>query len=150
MATVEISGLREAIAGLEELKLSTAKGVLRRVGIAALKPFVEAMEADTPRRTGHLAASETAGSKLSPRQARLAAAEKDSLVEVYAGPGPLPQAVQEEFGNRHQPARPFVRPAWDQTKGQVIQNVADGLGAEVQKTAERVARRAAAKAARGG
>lgn len=149
MATIEITGLSQAIAGLEELKLSTAKGVLRRVGIAALQPFVAAMEADTPRRTGHLAASETAGSKLSPRQARIAAKEKDALVEVYAGPGPLPQAVQEEFGNIHQAARPFVRPAWAQTKDQVQQRVADGLGAEVKKTAERIARRTAAKAARG-
>lgn len=148
MASVEVTGLRDTIAAFEDLKLSTAKGVLRRVAIAALQPFVAELEAGTPRRTGRLEESETAGSKLSPRQARIAAQEKDSLVEVYAGPGSLPQAVQEEFGNRHQAARPFVRPAWDATKGQVQDLIVSGLKTEVVKTAERAASRAAAKASR--
>lgn len=148
MAKVTIEGLGETIAALGELKLSTQKGVLRRVGIDGLAPFLAELEANTVRLTGQLEESETIGTHLSRRQAQIQAHEKDSEVEVYAGPGPLPQAIQEEFGNRHQAARPFVRPAWDAKEGEVRDRVAQGLGAEVEKTAQRVARRAAARAAR--
>jgi hypothetical protein len=49
--------------------------------------------------------------ELSPAQA--ASNEPIAPIEVYAGPGPLPEAIQEEFGNFRQEPRPFIRPAFD-------------------------------------
>lgn len=144
--TVAISGLRELDAKLGELKASTAKGVLRRTGKYALEVFDEAWRAAAPRLTGELADSGSVGSKLT--RSQRAAAERKSFIEVFAGPGPNPQAVQQEFGNAEQPAQPFMRPAWENTKDQVLQRVADGLGDEIIKTKARAAKRAAKAAAK--
>lgn len=146
---VTLEGLSDLDTALGELKLSTAKGVLRRVGAKALAPFDEAWRARAPRRTGQLAESGDVGTKLSRRQRAEAELERDSFVEVFAGPGPNPQAIQDEFGNRHQPATPYVRPAWDATKDRALEIVSEELGGEIEKTAARVAARAAANAARG-
>jgi hypothetical protein len=81
------------------------------------------------------------GTKLS--RSQKAATEHESFVEVYAGPGPLVQAIQEEFGNDHEAPHPMLRPAWDETKEQVLQNVRTGLKAEIVNTAARVKARAA-------
>lgn len=146
---VILEGFSDLDAALGELKASTAKGVLRRVGAKALEPFDQAWRDRAPRRTGQLAESGDVGTKLSRRQRAQAEQERDSFVEVFAGPGTNPQAIQEEFGNRHQPATPYVRPAWDATQGRALEIVGEQLGGEIAKTAARAAARAAAKAARG-
>lgn len=138
--TVKVEGLAALDAKLGQLKASTAKGVLRRVGKAALKPFDEAWRAQAPRLTGQLERSGGIGSKLSKSQRQ--AHERDSFVEVFAGPGPLPQAIVQEFGGADHPPQPFVRPAWDQTKDQVLEGVKTHLGAEIAKTAARAAKKA--------
>lgn len=144
---VEVKGLRELDQALGELSFSQAKGVLRRVGRRALEPFDAAWREKAPREEGHLAESGGVGSKLTRSQRR--ARERESTVEVFAGPGPDPAAVQQEFGNAHHPAQPFARPAWDETQGQALDIVASDLGEEIQKTAQRAARRAARLAAKG-
>ena len=143
---VSVSGLRELDAKLGELKASTAKGVLRRVGKAALAPFDAAWRAGAPRLSGTLAESGSVGSKLTKSQRK--AVERQSFVEVFAGPGPNPQAIQQEFGNANQPPQAFVRPAWEATKDQVLENVRTGLGDEIIKTNARADKRAAKAAAR--
>lgn len=144
--TVKVEGLRDLDAALGRLKASTAKGVLRRVGKAALQPFDAAWRSRAPRRTGELAGSGGVGSKLSRSQRE--AHERESFVEVFAGPGPNPQAIQEEFGNSHQPPRPFVRPAWEETKRETLEIVKTELGGEIVRTAARAAKRAARLAAK--
>lgn len=142
MARVYVSGLRELDAALGEFKKATAKGVLRRVGIRALEPVASAMRAMAPvdpESPGDLAGSVTVGTKLSPRQAKInRKIEGKSFVEVYAGPGPDPAGVQQEFGNVNHAPQPFARPAWDANKGRVLEIVTTDLGAEIEKTARRV------------
>lgn len=138
---VRVEGLRELDQALGQLKASTAKGVLRRVGRAALEPFDEAWRVKAPHLSHTLQESGGVGSKLTRTQR--AAVERESFVEVHAGPGPNPQAVQQEFGNRQHPAQPFIRPAWEETKDQVLENVKTGLGEEIAKTVARAAKRAA-------
>ena len=145
--TVSVQGLADLDRQLGQLKASTAKGVLRRVGKAALQPFDTAWREAAPHLSGALADSGSVGSKLSRTQRK--AHERESFVEVFAGPGPLPQAVQQEFGNATNRPQPFVRPAWDATKFQVLDSVKDQLGAEIRKTALRQARKAAKLAAKG-
>lgn len=121
---------------LGQFKPSTGKNILRRVGREALKPFDEAWRDKAPFEWGDLQDSGGVGSDVAKRDRR------QSTVEIYAGPGRNPQAIQREFGNKRSAPDPFARPAWDNTKDQVLANVETGLGAEIEKTAKRVAKRA--------
>lgn len=145
---VKVEGLADLDAKLADLGVSTGKNVLRRTGRYALEVFDEAWRSRAPRLTGALEESGGVGSKLTRSQRK--ARERESFVEVFAGPGPNPQAVQQEFGNANQPAQPFARPAWDATKDQVLERVKDQLAVEVDRAARRKARKEAkARAAAG-
>jgi hypothetical protein len=145
-----IPGLAELDRALAELPKSIQKGVLRRVGLAALEPFVEKVRAMAPvdedptsspqRPPGTLRDSYHAGTKLNKAQARTARREGKSSVEVYAGTND-PAGVQNEFGNDHQPAQPHARPAWDATQKQVLERLKTGLATEIEKARARLARR---------
>lgn len=144
----------EGLADLDELlgafSEATGKNILKRAAIDALQPVDEAWRANAPtgpgrasgkqkHAAGRLKRSGGIGTKLSKRQAKLA--EKDSYVEVAAGPGPNVEAIQTEFGNDHQAARPFLRPAWDATKDEVANRVAASLEHEITRATERAARK---------
>jgi len=146
VGTFEIEGLADLDAKLGELGLSAGKGVLRRVGRAALQLFDQAWRAQAPELTGRLKKSGGVGSKLSKRVRK--ANVRENTVEIFAGPGPHPEAVQQEFGNSHNAAQPFARPAWDQTQDAALNIVKTELGGEIMKTAARKAVRDARKAAR--
>jgi HK97 gp10 family phage protein len=148
MATVQVDGLPDLIKGLEDLKLTTEKGVIRRGLIEALQPFDEAWRANAPVLTGALEESGGVGTRLTRRQRADAEENRQSFVEVHAGPGANPQAIQSEFGNAHEAARPFVRPAWDATQGQVQDRVIGALKGQLAKTQARAAARAARLAAK--
>lgn len=138
--TVKFEGGAALDQALGELKESTAKNVLRRTGRAALEPFDAEWRARAPHFTGHLEKSGGVGSRLTKSQR--AEHERESFVEVFAGPGPNPQAVQQEFGNINHPPQPFMRPAWEAKKDEVLQSVADNLGAAIAASAKRAAARA--------
>lgn len=155
---VKIEGLRELDAALGELPKTTAKAVLRKVGLKALQPVADdarALAPDDPETGGNdLRSSIAVSTKLSPRQARLARSavkkgEADkSFVEVYAGAGPLPYAHLQEFGTVNHAAQAFMRPAWDQNKMKVLESVKDGLWGEIEKAAKRLAKKQARMAAK--
>ncbi len=149
--TIKIDGLKDLDRALGELPKTTAKATLRRVGIKALQPFDAAWRANAERNrlTGALDGSGGVGTKLTRRQAQQAKKSDDkSFVEVYAGPN-NPAAVPAEFGTVDQSPRPFMRPAWDATAGETLQIVAEELGTEIDKSAKRLARKAARLAAKG-
>ena len=103
------------------------------------KPLVDDMEARAPRLSGDLAASAMAGKELSPRQAALH--RKKSDVEVFAGMGPLPQAITQEFGTFKEPPQPTVRPAWDANKRRIFDSVARDVAEEIDRAATKGGRR---------
>lgn len=138
---IKVQGLRELEKALNELSMSQAKGVLRRVGRKALQPFDESWRAKAPVDEGNLRGGGGVGSNLSRRERRNH--KRESTVEVFAGPSGDPAAAQQEFGNDHHPAHPFMRPAWDETKDDVLKIVQDELAVEIDKAAKRAARRAA-------
>lgn len=146
MRSVHVAGLRELDAMLGDLPKATAKGVLRRVGLKALQPVAAAANAaapDDPNTPGGLSTSFVVGTKLTPRQARLARKQEGkSFVEVYAGTSD-PAGVQQEFGNVNHGPQPALRPAWDSEKDGVLDAVGKDLGAEITATVARRANRAA-------
>lgn len=148
--SIKVDGLSDLDKALSELPKTTAKSTLRRIGLRALQPFVllvrqrapiDADPANTPKRPpGTLRDSYYAGTKLNKSQSRKVKREGKSFVEVYAGTGDI-AGVQTEFGNTHQAAQPHARPSWDDTQDETLRIVKDDLGAEIEKSANRLAKR---------
>ena len=88
-----------------------------------LQPMAGDMRSMARRRTGKMADSVTVGTELSPHQA--AVNEPIAEIEVYVGPGPLPEAIQEEFGNFHESPHPFIRPAFDANVRQALKRIGE-------------------------
>lgn len=141
---VKTEGFRELNEALGELGKATGRNVLRRSGVAALEPIAEDAARRAPFLFGDLRENVVANTR-KPRRHRKAAE-----VEIYAGPTNLPQAHLQEFGTRHHAPQPFMRPAWDAGKDQVLDDLKQSLGDEIMKAAERQARKAARLAAKGG
>lgn len=144
---VKVEGLKALDQALGQLKEATAKRELRAIAVEALGPFDEEWRSRAPVEFHDLEESGGIGRKLSRSQRRLH--ERESFVEVPAGPGPHPQAVQQEFGNSTQPPQPFVRPAWENNKFKALDIVRTGLGGRIERAAARARRKAAKLAAKG-
>lgn len=131
-------GFKELEAAFGELSSAASKGVLRRTGRKALVPFDEAWRARAPHLSWELEQSGGIGSDIHDRRGH----HRESEVEVFAGPGNNPQAVQQEFGNQNHPPQPYARPAWEDTKLEVLDVASEELRVEVQQAAQRAQRRA--------
>jgi len=146
----KVDGLAALDFALGELPKATARNTLRRVGLKALEPFVEdwkaaapvdADPASTPKRPpGTYRDSIHAGTRLNKSQAKTARREGKSFAEVYAGTNDK-AGVQTEFGNAQQAAQPAGRPAWDGAQSQVLRDIGEMLGPEIEKAAARIAKR---------
>lgn len=153
---LKIEGAGDIERALAEMARGTAKGVMRRAMKKALKPVQE--DADV---SPFIIA---VTSKLSKRQYAEARADRarDRLT-LYVGPvqedgSAAPHAHLYEFGTGprfHKDtgkyvgamlADPFMRPAWDANRDQVLAILKKEVWAEIEKTVER-ARRKAARAA---
>jgi len=142
----KIEGLAELDAALTELPKATARNVLLRVLKKQGAPIRDTGESLAPRLEGGLKQSYTVGTKLSRRQK--SKLKKESMVEVYIGPGPHAKGVQTEFGNAHQAAQPHLRPAFDGNMDKVLSGITGDLGDEIEKTRARVAKKAERLAAK--
>jgi len=93
-----------------------------------VQPIADDMKANAARDKGDMAESVVVSERLSPRQQSLRV--PIAPVEVYAGPGPLPQAIAKEFGNSRQAPDPFIRPAFDAGVDRAMKGIAtDGIAA---------------------
>ena len=147
---VRVEGLKELDKALGELPKATAKNALRRVGRKALKPMRDAAEAKAPELEGHLKTSIIVGSRLTTRQARehrKMFKDDRASVEIFMGPN-NPAAVPQEFGTVNHGPQPFMRPAWDAHKGQLLDDIKADLWTEIEKASKRLAKKRA-KAAKG-
>lgn len=142
--TVRVDGLREIDAALGELGKATGRNVMRRVAVARLEPMAEEMRRLAPVNSGDLKDSITVTTRRPKRH------RKSSEVEAYAGPGRHPQGHLREFGGDGSPPEPFVRPAWDGGKTELLYGIGEDLWSEISKAAARQARKAARLAAKGG
>lgn len=130
------------IEGTDEIrrKLLAMSETLRRETLEPimddnLQPMAASMRALAARRTGEMADSVTVSPDLSPHQATIN--EPIAEIEMFVGPGPLPQAIQEEFGNFREPPHPFIRPSYDAHVNQALTGIGrDGVAA-ILKTAKK-------------
>lgn len=138
----KVAGLSDMKAALEEFPKGTAKGIVRRVLRKAGKPIADQAEQLAPRDTGTTAKSITITSKLSKRQGSLHRKNDQADVEMFIGPGTMPQAHLREFGGDGHPPKPFMRPAWDSNKDRALETIKTEMWVEIQKSAARAAKRA--------
>ena len=161
-----------AIAELS-MSTATAKNIVKRALIVAAAPMVTAAKGAAPRKSGVMADSIDASPRLAGKQAAGAAeysevlrkggskakaqvvlivaraATKDDSepaiykVQIFVGPGPLPYPSLVEFGHGTTPPHPFMRPAFDGTKAQVFDNLKVALADQLDKAAQRAARKQA-------
>lgn len=144
VSRVPVEGLKELDRALGELTVATRKNVARKVLKMGGKPIIEDFKARAPRLTGRLGDDADVSTKLSKRQARLARkSRRDTEVTVYAGAGPDPAAVAQEFGNVNHPAQPSLTPAFEGNKRTALGKITKGLKIEIDKAANRARRKAA-------
>lgn len=142
-----VEGLKEIDAALGALPKATGRNVMRRAGVKALTPIAEDMRQrapDDPNTGGNDLKSSITVTTKRPKKHR-----KESEVEVYAGPGPLVQAIQQEFGNQNHGPQAFTRPAWDAGRDRIVPDLIEAFWPEIKKAADRVARKTARLAAKG-
>lgn len=142
----KIEGLRELEQALAELPKATGKNVLKRTLLKAGAPIASMAASLAPHLKGKLRQSFGTGTKLSRRQR--SQHKQESSVEVFAGAGPLVQAITQEFGTRNHPPQPFMRPAWDANKRPALESIKDDLRDEIEKARARLARKAAREIAK--
>lgn len=143
----EVDGLADLDRALAELPKGLAGGVLRRVLVKRAEPVRDRWKANAPRESGAYAESVIVGTRLTGRQAKQARREGKDFAEVYVGTAD-PAGMQQEFGNVNHPAQAHARPAWDAMQDATLAGIGEDLAAEIEKTRVRVARRAAARAAK--
>lgn len=148
--TVRIEGLRELERALAELPKATARNTLQRVLKKAAEPTADAWKAKAPRDAGQYAESIIVGpsSKLTGRQKKDAKKEGKHFAEIHVGTAD-PAGQQQEFGNINHPAQPSGRPAWKETQDGALNTIKAELGGEIEKSAARLASKAARLAAKG-
>lgn len=156
--SVKVEGFRDLEKALDDMTKGAGRGVVRRSLLKAGEPLKDKAAALAPRRSGNLAKSMNIGTGLDKRQASLRRkmfADERASVEVFVGPdyklgGGGRHGHLVEFGTAHSAPKPFMRPAWESEKDQVLKNLSLFMWAEIEKSiarAERKAARAAAKAA---
>lgn len=153
-----VEGLREIDAALGQLGKATGRNVMRRVAVKRLEPMAEEarrLAPDNPATGGDdLKASIAVSTRLAGYARRLNRRSK-SEAEAHMGPAgdgakkAPPQGTFQEFGTVHHAPQPFMRPAWDGGKEQLLDGIKDDLWAEIEKAAARQARKAARLAAKG-
>lgn len=151
--TMSFEGGRELEQVLEQLATPAArKASARRALRKTAEPMVPIAKGMVRVDQADLRDSIGVGTRLTRRQQsqhRRMFRDDRAAVEMFFGAGGLAQATQEEFGNWKQAPHPYIRPAWDGEKGQMLSRLSAELWADIQKAVARAERRAARLAARG-
>jgi HK97 gp10 family phage protein len=167
---IKVEGLRELDAALGQLPKATGRAVLARVAKKALAICRDAAKRKAPKDTQLLANSiaisrekdfgyieRVKASFAAGGTARGIKRTKQNGVAFALGPvarfvrnrksgrpaGLYGYALYQEFGTSQQRAQPYMRPAFDSTKDEMLASVAEQLGPEIEKTAARIAKRRA-------
>ena len=154
---MEIKGAREleaALFGLGQDRL--IKATLKRALLDASRPAVATAERLAPKHTGRMATKIAVSTTLSRRQRRGGGYKVNpNTAYVWIGAAPRGPGVLAEFGTGPRyhkrtrkfvgamPAQPFLRPAWEQHKDQILEDFSKALWIQIEKSAKRLARRQA-------
>lgn len=139
--TVKFEGGRELDAALSQFTPTKRRSIGRKALDEAGEIVAKSMRSKVAVDTGNLRESIDVSGQLAKtiRSKPTKVAEQ----ERYIGPDSRPAAVQTEFGNEHQAAQPFARPAFDETKDEVLKRIGDELWIGIEKAATAASRKAA-------
>lgn len=154
---MELVGARELEAALHALGQDRLiKATLRRALLRASKPAVATAQRLAPKHTGRMSDKINVSSTLARRQRRGGGYRYNpSTAYVWLGSAPRGPGTLAEFGTGPRyhkrtrkfvgaaPAQPFLRPAWEQHKHQILDDFSRELWSQIEKSAKRLARRQA-------
>ena len=137
---VRMEGLRELDAALSQFTPTKRRSIGRKALDEAGEITAKAARALAPVDSGALRESIDVSGTLarSQKSEHVKAAEQ----ERFIGPDNRPQGHLREFGSDGNAPEPFMRPAWDQTKGQVLDRISDELWVGIEKAVTAAARKA--------
>ena len=141
--TAEITGgpaLAKALMALGSAR--DIQRVVTRAEKAAMAPVAAAAKRNAPRASGGMADSIDVRSVSSGMAKRMGAQFRPTAV------GPDRDhfhALFAEFGTKHHAAQPFLRPAWDENKAQVLVDHQTARAREIEKRARRLSKKAGSK-----
>lgn len=138
--TFRIEGLRETEKALAELSKAAARSQGRKALQAGGEVLAKRARELVPKDKGHMAESIDVSGTLTRTQK--AQHRKQADIERFVGPND-PGAVAQEFGTYFHPPQPFMRPAWDQTHGEVLKRISDHLMVGVSQAVARARRKVA-------
>ena len=144
MTGLKLTGFKEMDLVLRQLPNRTAKNVADRAIKQALAPVASAANGMLPKGMPPVIVKK----QLNKNQAKQFRGTEGETVRVMFVGSPSPRAHLEEFGTGprfHKSgkyvgimrARPFMRPAWDATKQQVLDRLRVDLGREIEKAVGR-------------
>lgn len=131
---MSVSGIDELKAALDELPRSTGKAVAKCILLKRGQTIAERARERVRVRSGR--------ARRNIRVTLLKGAGQASKTAVMIGTR-LFYARFLEFGTVHQPPHPFLRPALDETRQQVLDGIKGDLWAEIKRAAERLSRKKA-------
>lgn len=146
-ATPNVQGVEETLAALRDFPKTIGRNTLRRALVTAAQPVAivaRSYAPDDPETPApDLKRSIAVATQLTRRHrsARLNEVEVHVGPTVQAGRSVLSYAAIQEFGSYKQTARPFMRPAWDRTKGLVLKILGIELAKEFEASAARISRK---------
>lgn len=138
--TVKVEGLREIDAALSQFTPTKRRAIGRVALDNAGEITAKAARALAPVDSGGLRESIDVSGTLTRRQK--SEHSKQAEQERFIGPDGRPQGHLREFGGDGNPPQPFMRPAWDQTKDQVLDRIGDELWVGIEKAVASAAKRA--------
>lgn len=124
---IEIKGLRDLEAQLKFLPNRVRLNIGRRALKAGAQPILQRAKMNAPRRTGTLQSS---------LRVKLGRSRRPQSLLVTIGTrkeSDMFYAAFNEFGTGHQPARPFLRPAFDSEKDAALGIIIRVLKQEIEK-----------------
>ena len=137
---VSFVGGKELDAALNQFTPSKRRAIGRVALDNAGEITAKAMRALVPVDTGGLRESIDVSGTLS--RAQKSQHTKQAEQERFIGPDARPAGHLREFGGDGNAPQPYARPAWDQTKDQVLDRISDELWVGIEKAVKSAARRA--------
>jgi len=123
--TCKIEGLDELKVTLDKAAKQAVKNYIRRAAKSAADIWVKAIVEKAPHDTGFLAEHIVVMTKY---------LEADTKLELHVGPEKAAfYALFLEFGTEFQAAQPFMRPAFEEHKDEVLAAFAEAMNVELKE-----------------
>lgn len=139
--TVKLTGFSELAHALDQLPKATARNTLVRVLKKAAVPVAEAAKADAPKDTGDLEQNILVGTRLTRRQTSDNRFVK-SFAELHIGTA-LSRGMFTNFGTFKDHPQLWFDRAWAGTQTVALAIISKEMGAEIEKSAKRYAKKLA-------